>query len=98
MSNIDHTLFYDSTPHFLAPTIEYEQYSQPIALKMCQIMSITSINTEIHEYGQFKAQLIIGYENRCLKWSKKAHLHALFDDTMDANITFRLVEYQLRQL
>ena len=55
MSIIDHILFNDSTPHFLAPTIEYEQYSQPILLETYQIMCITNINTEINEYGQFKA-------------------------------------------
>ena len=93
MSTTDHTLFYDSTPHFLALAIEYEQYSQPILLKTCQIMCTTNINTKIHEYGQIKAHMIIGYENRCLKWSKKAHLHALFDDTMDANMIFRLALY-----
>ena len=62
MSTIDHILSYDSTTHFLAPKIEYEQYSQPILSKTCQIMRITNINTEIGEYGQFKAHMIMGYE------------------------------------
>ena len=30
-------------------------------------MYITIINTEIHEYGQFKAHMIIGYENGIMK-------------------------------
>ena len=61
-------------------------------------MCKTNINTEIGEYGQFKAHMIIGYENRknCMsKMIKKAHLHAPFDDTMDANIKFRLTQYIL---
>jgi len=49
MSNIDHILFYDLTTHFFAPKIEYEQQTQPILLKTCQIMFISNINTEIGE-------------------------------------------------
>ena len=59
-------------------------------------MCKTNINTEIGKYGQFKAHMIIGYENRKNYKSemiKKAHLHAPFDNTMDANIKFRLTQY-----